>query len=140
MGGKTAQTAISIWIQFTNFLGRIMRRFHEGDPGGVELGELAASLTGSSLTNVPDFWSADTEVFGALGSGLTEGTELKEEETSHWCNGIISSAQLGQGGRDRGADFTEVEAPPVAWLGNTAASLAGAGRGMTSQVGLAVAV
>ena len=117
-----------------------MRLFHDGDPGGVELMELSAAFTGCSLTNVPDFWSADTEVFGPLGSGLTEGTELKEEETSHWCNGIISSAQLRQGGRDRGVDFTEVEAPPVAWLGNTAASLCGAGRGMASQVGLAVAV
>ena len=82
MGGKTAQTAISICSQFKNFLGRIMRRFHEGDPGGVELGELAAALIGCSLTNVPDVWSAETEVFG-LGSGLTKGTELKEEETLH---------------------------------------------------------
>ena len=76
--------------------------------------ELSAAFTGCSLTKVPDFCSADAEVFGPLYSGLTVEIVLKEEETPHWCNGIISSAQLGQGGREGEAGFAEVEAPPVA--------------------------
>ena len=76
--------------------------------------ELSAAFTGCSLIKVPDFCSADAEVFGPLYSGLTVEIVLKEEETPHWCNGIISSAQLGHGGREGEAGFAEVEAPPVA--------------------------